>query len=197
MDAINIICRYDVEVSDCSLPCVAVDAGLTYALENDCPVVVAIGDFDSVDEESVKEYNGEIITLDCAKDDSDLAVALKYLENFSGDIYVYGALGKRFDHSLANIYTLFNSDKDIYFYDQYNEIYCLASGKHTVAKNNYKYISFFTLSEAKITLKGFKYPLTDYVLKNNDTLTLSNEILKSEGEVIVEGGKIIIIKSQD
>ena len=48
-----------------------------------------------------------------------------------------------------------------------------------ITKDKYKYISFFNVyDDTIITLKGFKYNLSNYTMKRFDNLCLSNEIIK-------------------
>ena len=45
---INVICRSDVNLRDRTLACVAVDAGLKYAIESKLRIIQVVGDFDSL-----------------------------------------------------------------------------------------------------------------------------------------------------
>ncbi|MDE5856335.1 MAG: hypothetical protein K2H06_04715, partial [Anaeroplasmataceae bacterium] len=60
-----------------------------------------------------------------------------------------------------------------------------------------KFISFFALSDTIISLEGFKYPLTNYYLKNTDSLTISNELLDERGIVTLKGGRVLVIQSKE
>ncbi len=197
MKSINVITRSDVKVSDLNLECVVVDGGLEYAINNNLKILMAIGDFDSVKADVLSAYHGPKIVLNSIKDESDFKVSLNYLKDFKGQINVYGVLGKRFDHSLANLIELFNCDLNLHYFDEYNHLYKLAKGEHIVKSNDFKYLSFLTLDECNLTLKGFKYPLNNYHLTNRDTLPLSNELTEEKGSVIVNNGNVLIIMSND
>ncbi|MFV0254595.1 MAG: thiamine diphosphokinase [Erysipelotrichaceae bacterium] len=196
MMPINVICRCDVEVFDHSLAVVAVDGGLAYALNNQMTIEVAIGDFDSVPSELLTQYSGKIIEYNQIKNDSDLALAFDYLEHYSGVVNVYGALGKRFDHSWINLKLLYYRDLNIHYYDSDNHIFALNDGEFKIKKGNYKYLSLFTFADCLITISGVKYPLQAYQLKVSDTLNLSNEILAAEATIEVRGKVIVVLSDK-
>lgn len=197
MSKINVVCRNDVNVEDKTLKTVAVDAGLEYCLQNNLVVEVAIGDFDSLDPEILDKYQGDKITYNSVKDDSDLALALKYLDNYSGEVYVYGALGLRMDHSIMNLRLLYQSKLNVKFIDENNFIFKLASGSHVLNSLGYKYLSLLTFNECLISLSGVKYPLVNYILDSDDTLNLSNVILNDEALLDIKNGKVIVILSNN
>ncbi|HRF70967.1 MAG TPA: thiamine diphosphokinase, partial [Candidatus Pelethenecus sp.] len=64
-------------------------------------------------------------------------------------------------------------------------------------KTDYKFISFFALTNTILTLEGFQYPLTNYNLKNTDPLTISNEIIADRGIVTIKDGRILVIQSKE
>jgi len=196
MKQLNIICRDDVQVKNNKLPCVAVDAGLLYAIEHDLDIVQIIGDFDSLPNKEYLSYNDRLIKAEVEKDKSDLQLAIEYLSDFNGQINVYGALGKRMDHSLVNLKICYYSDLDIHLIDENNEIFRLEPGRHTISNKEYKYISFLSFDDCRITLKNFKYPLTEYLLEKNDNLTLSNELTSASGEV-VNDSKLLVFLTND
>ena len=69
---------------------------------------VLVGDFDSLDKKNLKLSNKtKVITLNPIKDDTDIVDAVKYgLNNGFIEFYLYGCLGKRLEHSIANIQVL-------------------------------------------------------------------------------------------
>lgn len=195
--SINVICRNDVVVYDHSLACIAVDGGLEYALKHQMNIVLAIGDFDSLDDQILSSYTGELIKLNKQKDDSDLAITLKYLVDYPEEIFVYGALGRRLDHTLANLSQLFYSDRALTYYDHHNKIIGLSEGVHQIQKDNYRYFACLTLTTAIISLNLVVYPLKMYELMPDDVLTISNEIIDDFAEVTVHKGRILLIQSND
>ena len=90
---------------------IGADRGALYLLEQGMPLHAAIGDFDSVtlDERSRIEAEAETFLGHDAydKDQTDTEMAFQYALGLkSEEIVLYGALGTRMDHSLANVHLL-------------------------------------------------------------------------------------------
>ena len=180
---------------------IGVDKGALTLARNGKRMLLAIGDFDSVEEsdlEYIKEYSDTLIQLNPIKDDTDSEAAIMYaIENGYQKIHLYGGLGGRLDHAMINLRLVSRFPETVYLYDQNNFIYSLAKGVHSIDKRDYTYISFFTEDEATISLEGFKYPLDKQQLTNKDTYTTSNEILEDKGIITVHAGKVTVIQSKD
>ena len=158
---------------------IGVDYGASYLFHRDIEMIAVIGDFDSLPErdyQAISMSDIEMIRLNPIKDETDLAVAINYaIANSYTNINVYGALGHRVDHTLINI-NLLKKFKMIVLHDDYTKAFVLSKGKHPIDAKNYKYCSFFAIKNSIISLTGFKYQLTNYELKTDDTLCISNEI---------------------
>ena len=93
---------------------VAVDGGLARLLEAGIEPDLVLGDFDSLEEkylpwlDCLKNTRPERLSqLPCEKDDTDTLHAVRVcLERGYKRIDLYGALGGRLDHTIANIQTL-------------------------------------------------------------------------------------------
>ena len=61
------------------------------------------------------------------------------------------------------------------------------------------YVSLFPMGETVegLTLKGFKYPLDHYQLKDREGLGVSNEITADVADVSWEQGVLLMIQSKD
>lgn len=158
-----------------------------------------IGDFDS--------YSGEIadgtkiIRSVPEKDDSDTMLAVrKAVSEGAKDIKMYGALGGRFDHTIANIQTLkFALDNGCHaLIADYDNIITLAGiGRHKIPKKDGWYFSFFSYSEEVIvTLSGVKYPLDNALIKNNFPIGVSNEFISDEAILDIKSGTAMIVLSK-
>ena len=180
---------------------IGVDKGALTLARNGKRMLLAIGDFDSVEESDlayIKEYSDTLIQLNPIKDDTDSEAAVIYaIQKGYQKILLYGGLGGRLDHAMINLRMVSRFPETVYLHDQNNFIYSLAEGVHSIDKCDYTYISFFTEDEATISLEGFKYPLDKQQLTNKDTYTTSNEILEDRGIVTVHAGKVTIIQSKD
>ena len=180
---------------------IGVDKGALTLARNGKRMLLAIGDFDSVEESDlayIKEYSDTLIQLNPIKDDTDSEAAVMYaIEKGYQKIHLYGGLGGRLDHAMINLRLVSRFPETVYLHDQNNFIYSLAEGVHSIDKRDYTYISFFTEDEATISLDGLKYPLDKQQLTNKDTYTTSNEILDCSGIVTVHVGKVTVIQSKD
>lgn len=187
---------------------IAVDKGLEELYELSMIPSHVVGDFDSVSKEIFEYYqnNSQIIfhKYNPEKDNTDTDIAMQLaIQLKSSRITILGALGKRMDHTLANIHILkYALDLNIpcQIVDSYNKIY-LIKGNHTFYKNSTygKYISLIPLTtEVKeITLKGFKYLLDKYSLPIGVSLGISNEIVEEIATIELKSGILIVIESRD
>ena len=180
---------------------IGVDKGALTLARNGKRMLLAIGDFDSVEESDlayIKEYSDTLLQLNPIKDDTDSEAAVMYaIEKGYQKIHLYGGLGGRLDHAMINLRLVSRFPETVYLHDQNNFIYSLAEGVHSIDKREYTYISFFTEDKATISLEGLKYPLDKQQLTNKDTYTTSNEILEDRGIVTVHAGKVTVIQSKD
>ncbi len=91
-------------------PVICADRGLEFCHDAGLKADIAIGDFDSLDRSHLKmaEDDGtKIMEYPAEKDETDLELALKAAYRLgSRSCLVYGALGGRFDHELANVYLM-------------------------------------------------------------------------------------------
>lgn len=174
-----------------------VDSGAEFLMKANKKMKAAIGDFDTYPNYFLlNDYAEQIIKLPCQKDMSDSQYAIEYVKQLGyKEIILLGVTGGRLDHFMVN-YLLLNQDIKIKIIDEFNEIFCLKKGNHQI-KNDYQYISFFSVVPTNITLCNFKYPLTNYLLNPNDPLCLSNEIVGEYGEVNISHGTLYCIKSND
>ena len=62
-----------------------------------------------------------------------------------------------------------------------------------------KYVSLIPFSEkvCGVTLRGLKYPLTDYTMGGFNSLGISNEIVSDEATISFSSGELIVIESKD
>ena len=167
---------------------IGVDYGAEFLAINKVPMVLAVGDFDSTDKlDLIKKYANEVIVLDSSKNETDSEVAIKWAMNYYDCIDVYGGLGGRLDHEYANISLLIHRKYPLTFYNDNNKLFYLESGTYILAKDDYRYISFFPVVDSVISISGVKYPLTNANLKMGDIYTISNEIISNTMTLELDG----------
>lgn len=176
---------------------IGVDEGAYVALRNNVKLDVAIGDFDSIDPEKLAYIKGKtkVIQLPQEKNETDTMAALKLCKDATRIIILGGIQGKRIEHFIANLILMENYPK-VEMLDNNSHMYIMDSS-FSIKKNDYKFISFFALRETRLTLEGFSYPLNNYILKNNDPLTISNELTSPMGIVTIKDGRVLVIQSKE
>ena len=173
---------------------IAVDSALKDLIKNHIHVDAAIGDFDSLENQSLLE-NLPVIKLDPKKDVSDTNYALEYAFGNSEDVILLGGLfGNRIDHLYGNLLLLIKYPK-LTIIDESNKIKAYGEGIYTFKKDEYDYFSIFALEESIISISGAKYPLDNYHLNMSDPLGLSNEI-EEELRLTVTKGFVMVIRSK-
>jgi thiamine pyrophosphokinase len=188
-------------IPELSCDYIGADKGALTLSRQNIHMVASIGDFDSIEEDAVKEIeskSNKIIRLNPIKDDSDSEAALNYaIEQGYDDIQMYGAFGGRMDHSYYNIRLAFMHPNLLTLYDDWNKVYALKEGLYKIKKDDYPYISFFTDSKAIISLNGFEYELNHREIDPTTIYTLSNSILNEEGTLNVEKGVVLVLQTKD
>ncbi|MGL5977718.1 MAG: thiamine diphosphokinase [Erysipelotrichaceae bacterium] len=176
---------------------IGVDGGVAYLLDHNIEMMLAVGDFDSLPH----RYHEQLEQLTCQrlqheKNETDTQVALSYaLEQGYDEIIIYGGLGGRIDHELANLSLLVHHDANIVLMNETNRIQKLMPGVHQV-KPLMKYLSLLPLVESVVSLEGVKYPLQQQTIHVDDIYTISNEILTT-ATITVVSGSFLLIQSKD
>lgn len=188
--------------------CIAADSGLVYADRLGVKVDFLLGDYDSVDKDILERYKKQVDfkVYPREKDYTDTHLAIiTAIKNGASEIYILGATGSRMDHTLTNIgnmKTALDCCIDCHIFDKNNHIYLVSdeTGTYTIKKEMQygRYVSIVPMSEeVEITLKGFKYELDRYVLKQGLSICQSNEIQNNEGRITIHKGLAIVFETCD
>lgn len=187
---------------------IAVDAGLEAVKALGLEPDMVVGDFDTVKPGILQYYRQkEHIIWDThqpEKDETDTELALRTaMETGVSDMVILGATGGRLDHSIGNIHLLYaclQKGVKASIVDEKNRLYILDQGKTYRSSEIWgKYISFLPLTEEVhgITLKGFKYPLTNRDIRIGTSLCISNELEAETGTITFRDGALICVESHD
>lgn len=182
------------ELSDAEL-FIAADDGANRAKELGFQPDVIIGDLDSY---TVTGNEKALVIKDEGQETNDLEKALAYaLKRSARSAIVFGATGKRLDHTLKNLSVLLQFDSrfdSIVLVDDYAEVKII----HSPYKELFEIgtiISLFPLSGKVegITTKGLKYPLTNEALENGVRDGSSNEAVEESVEITFKKGDLLLL----
>jgi len=182
------------------------DRGALFLVEHGYKPHMALGDFDSVkDEEKDRIRAASQAFLDCDpvyKDLTDTEMAFEWaLAQQPSHIVLLGALGTRFDHSLANVHLLrkgLEQGVSCKIVDASNEIIVIHEPTR-ILRGRYTHVSLLPLSleVTGITLHGFQYPLHRATLQIGQSLGISNVLREESGFIELETGLLLVIQSKD
>lgn len=175
-------------------------------LENnkDLFIDILIGDFDSLDLQKVNiDSRTKILKLYPVKDDTDVLDAVKYaLDMGYNEFYIYGALGKRVEHSIANIGVLSyikDHNANGFLFDD-KKVIRVVKNERIILDSKYSgYISIFSMYEKSsgVTVKNLRYELNNYDLYENYPLGIDNEFIGKSASIEVKKGKLLVIYNKD
>lgn len=186
--------------------CIAADGGFDYLLGVGITPDIVIGDFDSLAESNAwKEFEkAETISikkLPVEKDDTDMLAAIKEgLAKGYQYFELYGALGGRFDHAIANIqcllYLLNRGARgvligtDIWIMLIRNESIVFKATDYEIGRR----VSVFAYGQdaVGVTEKGLKYLLDNVVVKQEFPIGVSNQFTGENAKISVKEGMLLI-----
>ncbi|PID25533.1 thiamine diphosphokinase [Sporosarcina sp. P7] len=188
---------------------IGVDRGALYLLEKGIQPNEAVGDFDSVTEEQLKQINSNVEIVHRANEDKDetdteLAVqrALAYEPNY---IILTGVTGGRLDHLQSALHLLYrmqaeNRKVKFKIHNTTNDIRVMLPGVRRVKKDaRYPYTSFFSFGPVVtgLTLTGFKYETVNERLEMGVTRFTSNETVADVCTISFREGICLMVRSSD
>lgn len=179
---------------------IAADGGYDHLISMGLRADIALGDFDSVTSYEIWEDNiCEKYTYPPEKDDTDMMLAIKLgLSRGYTDFAIYGGLGGRLDHTLANIQALSfiaSEGARAVLYHEHYALTVIKNSSFTLSKDTSGYVSIFSLSDKSenVTIKGLKYEIEGMSLTNTFPLGVSNEAVGKKGIISVENGILLIL----
>jgi thiamine pyrophosphokinase len=163
---------------------------------------VIIGDMDSLPEEDLQRFakgNCLIRRYPREKKETDTQLALEYAwQLLPQEVRIYGALGGRIDHTLANISLLAaKTGKGIptTLVDEWCEVSVISES--TVLEGMVgQTVSFFPLAAPAlgINLEGFAYPLAGGRMEVGAPYGISNLLAANRAVVSVATGRLLMVK---
>ncbi len=178
---------------------ICADGGIIHALKLGIKPDLIVGDFDSYEENI--PFDCKVIKLDTKKDDTDtISCVKKAIELGFKKIVIYGGLGNRLDHTIANIQTLKFGKKlgcDIELIDETTKVFLLENQTYSGVFEKGKVISVFCVGEKArgVSLKGLAYKLDKVTLEDSFPIGVSNAFKEENYKIVVEEGTLLIIIS--
>ena len=176
---------------------IAADAGYQTCRKAGLEPHLLLGDFDSMDQ---PETTADVVRLPVEKDDTDTMAAVKAaLEQGCEEIVIYGGTGgKRLDHTLANLHTLFyirRRGARGYLYDDDFLWTVIENESITIHREvEWGIVSVFPLCERAegIDERGFQYPLENAALTAAYPMGVSNHIMEDTAQITVRKGALAV-----
>lgn len=168
------------------------DSLMAYGVNPD----LVVGDFDSLEG---RPDHPNVVTLPKEKDDTDMAVALEMgVERGYRTFRLYGGVGGRMDHTLANLQCLTWLSRRGCRGELYGENWtasAVTDGVLTFDASHRGYVSVFCQGDRAegVTLRGLKYPLEGAALTSDVTLGVSNEFTGVESSIEVRTGTLLVV----
>ncbi|MEQ6375281.1 thiamine diphosphokinase [Bacillaceae bacterium S4-13-56] len=186
---------------------IGADGGAVTITQQNVPLDLAIGDFDSVsqvEKNYIEENAKDLKSYPKEKNETDLELAIYYaLSKKPTEVLLFGVTGGRFDHTMINVqmlYTFVQKGIQASIYDSQNKITCHLPGKYEVFyEEEYPILSFLPLSETvmNLSLEGFYYPLESATVHWGLSRTISNELIEEKGTFSFSNGILLLVKSRD
>ena len=176
--------------------CIAADGGFRQMQAHGVDPDLVVGDFDSL---GYVPPHPHIVRHPAEKDDTDTALALR--EGWSRGyrtFHIYGSLGGRLDHTLANVQLLCG------LVEQGGQGLLVGPGLTVTAVHNGALelegetghtLSVFCWGEPAqgVTLEGLKYPLQGATMTAQVPLGVSNEFLGGSARIAVQQGTLVVM----
>lgn len=184
---------------------IAADGGALPLLQAGLAPHVVIGDMDSLDSTSlaVLERRGvELRRFPREKDETDLELALLHTAALGATtIDILGALGGRWDHTLANVALLALPElegRTVRLLDDRQTLFLV---RDTAALDGQQgdTISLIPLAGPAygVTTAGLRYALSNATLGFERARGVSNVLMEPPGRVSVRGGMLLVVQHDD
>lgn len=181
---------------------IALDRGLDYLKEIGIVPDLLLGDLDSTHLNPASFPKGmEIKRFPKEKDATDTQLGIEEaIARGAERILMLGATGRRLDHFLGNLDALLPATEygvEAIMIDAYNRIRMFSKSFSIKKSSTYVSLIPYTDRVTGVTLRGFRYEVTDRTFVKGNTLGISNEITADEAYVHFEEGIFLVIESND
>ena len=178
---------------------IAADGGYAYLQRLGISPDLVLGDFDSL---AKKPQNRNVIELPREKDDTDMLYALRLgIEKGFTCFYLYGGMGGRFEHTLANLQALaFLASRGArgFLFGQNEVTTIFQNGSLSFGAEAEGYFSLFSYGRTctGVCIQGMKYELEDAQIENTYPIGVSNEFIGRPSRISIASGTAIAVFAQ-
>lgn len=175
---------------------IAADKGYETAVRLGLTPQLVVGDFDSLGYAPKAE---NVVRLNVRKDDTDVGHALAIaLERGCTEFHVFGALGGKLDHTIANVQLAANlaaQGASCTFYGDCERFTVLQNNSITFGASHCGRISVFSLlpESRGVSIRGLSYCCENVTLTNTFPLGVSNEFVGANAEISVSDGRLLVM----
>jgi thiamine pyrophosphokinase len=184
---------------------ICADNGMKHARHLNVIPHLIVGDFDSTTHDDLDYFKTKNITiekLNTVKDETDTEIALdRAIEAGAEEIDLYGGVGTRLDHSLANVHLLYKALKQgvrARLISPHNTVYLIdkAIDIKGCAGDIVSLLPFSSCVEGIHTTQ-LGYPLKNGRLIAGSPIGVSNYMLSDEASISIKEGLLLVIKASD
>ena len=182
---------------------IATDGGARHCHAQQLTPHLVVGDMDSISSELLEELTekgSEILRFPARKDKTDLELAIELaVGRGAQDILIYGALGGRWDMSIAAIMLLTapsSAGISLTLRDGATDLCRVRGGEHlTINGHAGDTLSLIPLvgPVRGVTLSGLEYPLTDEDIQAGSTRGISNVFTQSQARIDLKEGLLLCV----
>ena len=175
---------------------VAADGGLAHLKQMHILPQHILGDFDSL---GFQPEGRDVAAYPPEKDDTDMLLAVKYgLESGYDTFLLYGSLGGRLSHTVANLQVLrFLCEQGCHGFlvDGGSIVTMIRNESVAFSASCAGMLSVFAQGGAAegVTIRNLKYNVEDARLTPDYALGVSNEFVGEEAEITVRDGALLLI----
>jgi thiamine pyrophosphokinase len=177
---------------------IAADGGLRHLELLGVTPHVVVGDLDSTSQDlfaSAERGRAQILRHPASKDQTDLELALEVArERGAAETVVFGALGGRPDHAIANILLLAASEPEVCFMDATYEVFAVRDRLHLLGDPG-DAVTLLALGGrvTGIRTEGLEYPLKGEALDVGTTRGVSNVMVSETAGISMKSGRLLVI----
>ena len=175
---------------------IAADKGLATAKVLGVQPDLIVGDFDSL---GYAPNTENVVRLNVLKDDTDVgyAINLAFARGYR-DFHVFGAVGGKLDHTIANIQLaadLAAKGASCMFYGASERFAVIENGAIALPAKNAGRVSVFSLAPRSegVSIRGLSYGCDDAAITDRFPIGVSNAFIGNEAEISVKDGRLLIV----